>query len=94
MIFMGKASMGKPLLCRLGLHKWRNYGEEVEVFWHDRPRAMIYGPTYERARGEVVRERRKCKRCGIKLRRVLVTNPDGTVSCVGWEPDTEEVEEE
>jgi len=41
-------------------------------------------------RSEVVYERRKCKRCSIKLRRKLVTNSDGTLSSVGWEPDNEE----
>lgn len=88
--------MKKPLLCRLGFHKWRNYGEEVEVFYsEERPSQPILGPPRtRRTRGEAVYERRKCKRCGIKLRRTLVTNPDGTLSCVGWEPDTEETDEE
>jgi hypothetical protein len=91
---MAGTSVNKPLLCKLGLHKWQNYGEKIEVFWRDRPRATLYGPTYERARGEVVYKKRRCKRCGIKLRRTLVTNSDGTLSCIGWETDTGETDGE
>jgi hypothetical protein len=45
-------------------------------------------------RSEAVYEGRECKRCGMKLRRKFITNSDGTLSCVGWEPDTEEAHKE
>lgn len=28
---------------------------------------------------------RECLRCGVAMKRKIVTNPDGTLSCVGWE---------
>jgi len=87
----GGNSMNKPLLCRLGLHKWRNYGREVKVFW-------LEGGHKGHICGHVVHERRKCKRCGLKLRRRFTTNTQallyGKLSCVGWDPDTEENDEE
>jgi len=80
--------LSEPLLCRLGFHRWQNYGNQVKVSWkepsRERTRALFV------TRSEVVYERRKCKRCSTKLRRKLVTNSDGTLSSVGWEPDTEE----
>jgi hypothetical protein len=90
--------LSEPLLCKLGFHKWRNYGDEIVISWKE--------PAYVKARGaggskiwleshqEAVFEGRECKRCGVKLRRKLVENSDGTLSCVGWEPDTEETGKE
>jgi hypothetical protein len=78
-----KLKAGAPLLCRLGFHKWRNYGGMFEVF--NRSYASPEDAVYER---------RECKRCGIRLRRTFVTNPDGSLSCVGWEPDAKETEED
>lgn len=43
---------------------------------------------------ENVYEGKQCKRCGIKLMRRFARNPNGTVSCVGWEPYTEETDKE
>ena len=43
---------------------------------------------------KVVYEGRECTRCGMKLRRKFVRNSDGTLSCVGWEPDNEEGDKE
>jgi hypothetical protein len=33
--------LGEPLLCRLGFHKWRNYGDQVMVSWKE-PHALHY----------------------------------------------------
>lgn len=88
--------MGKPPPCGLGFHKWRNYGEEVGIFYsEERPSSQpIPGQLRaRRTRGEAVFERRKRKRFGIKLRRTLEKNPDGTLFCVGWEPGTEKTGE-
>jgi hypothetical protein len=83
--------LGEPFLCRLGFHKWRNYGDMVEVFWQEPDSHSRYRTTL-RTTSEVVYEGRECKRCGAKIRRKLVTNSDGTLSSVGWEPDTEETD--
>jgi hypothetical protein len=99
--------LGDPILCRLGFHKWQDYGKEVEVFWQE-PAPLnlgIQGTKYAGRRGtpaslpddpptgtnfethnKIVHEGRECTRCGTKLRRKFVTNSDGTLSCVGWEP--------
>lgn len=45
-------------------------------------------------RSKAVYVGQECKRCGMKLRRKLVTNSDGTISCIGWEPDTEKTDRE
>jgi hypothetical protein len=88
--------LNEPLLCRLGFHKWRDYGNEIEIFWREPTYSKTWAPLSERygAHHKVVYEKRECKRCGIKLRRKLVTNSDGTLSSVGWEPDTEETDKE
>ena len=75
--------VGQPLPCRLGFHKWENYGEERQVFWQEP--GLIYGLT---TKSNVVYEKRRCLRCGVKLKRTFSTNPDGTLSSVGWTPDT------
>lgn len=76
--------LGRPLLCRLGFHKWKNYGGEVQIFWQEP--GLIYGLTTE---SKMVYEKRQCLRCGVKFKRIFSTNPDGTMSSVGWAPDTE-----
>ena len=81
--------LGEPLLCRLGFHKWQNYGDEVVVSWKE-PAYHMGRATWLESHDEAVYEGRECKRCGMKLRRKFVENSDGTFSCVGWEPDTEE----
>jgi hypothetical protein len=94
----------EPLLCRLGFHKWQDYGKQVEVFWEEppplnlgirgRPGAPVWSPKNPKSNVEthskVVHQGHECARCGMKLRRKLVTNSDGTLSSIGWEPDTEE----
>jgi hypothetical protein len=93
----------EPLLCSLGFHKWQNYGAQVEVFWQE-PTVLKAGvrDSFGTSAGspecnahthsKVVYEGRECKRCGMKLKRKFVTNSDGTLACVGWEPDTEETD--
>jgi len=81
-------------LCRLGLHKWRDFGESVVVTWTEPSPGM--GRLQAQWRpyvGEVrfdqdsrnVFTERECLRCGIAMKRRIVTNFDGTLSCVGWE---------
>ena len=74
--------VGQPLSCRLGFHKWENYGEEKQIFWQEP--GVIYGLT---TKSKVVYEKRKCLRCGVKLKRIFAPNPDGTLSSIGWTPD-------
>lgn len=76
--------VSKPLLCKLGMHKWRDYGKEVQIFWQEP--GIIYGLN---TKSKMVFERRRCLRCGKQLRRRLIENPDGTLASVGWLPDTE-----
>ena len=74
--------LGQPLSCRLGFHRWENYGEERQIFWQEP--GFVYGLT---TKSKVVYEKRRCLRCGVKLKRIFSTNPDGTLSSVGWTPD-------
>lgn len=104
--------MGEPLLCRLGFHKWQNYGNQVMVSWKEPviiggsggitaygspppigPDGLPRHIEVQDAHGEVVYEGKQCKRCGMKLMRRFVTNSDGTISCVGWEPGTDDTQE-
>ena len=91
--------MKEPLLCSLGFHKWRNCGNQVEVFWQEPSlvkggvRRGIDTSAGVRRGGlgvssRIVYEGRECKRCGTKLRSKFVMNPDGTRSAAGWELDT------
>jgi hypothetical protein len=106
--------LGEPLLCRLGFHKWQNYGNQILISWKE-PHVLPYVdaanksyskgqpfPSREELEVEanealvthtkVVYEGKKCKRCGMKLKRKFEKNSDGTLSCIGWEPDTEETD--
>ena len=94
------ASLGEPFLCRLGFHKWQDCGKQLEVFWRE-PKgfagAAKYSGRYYRGdemHSRIVYEKCLCKRCGAKVRRRFVTNSDGTMSCIGWEPDTIETNKE
>jgi len=93
-----RVNLSEPLLCRLGFHKWQNYGKKVEVFWQEPPVGVgggryLHPRSFER-HSKTVYEKCLCRRCGVKLRRKFVTNSDGTLSCVGWEPDAEETSKE
>lgn len=76
--------LGRPLLCRLRFHEWENYGKGVQIFWQEP--GLIYGLT---TRSKVVFEKRRCLRCGAKFKRIFSNNADGTLSSIGWAPDTE-----
>jgi hypothetical protein len=74
-------------ICKLGLHKWRHYGEPVVITWKEpRPIKIRYGNLNFTQRSKRVLTKRKRLRCGIRVKRKLTHNPDGTLSCVGWEP--------
>lgn len=73
-------------LCKLKLHKWRNYGESVVITWKE-PGVIV--PTSYTTQSRDVFTKRKCLRCGIRMKRILIKNPDGTLSCIGWEPLSE-----
>ena len=97
--------MGEPFLCRLGFHEWRDIGARVEVFWQE-PTVLKAGikNTAGTLAGsqncnitthkKTVYEGRMCKRCGMKLKRIFITNPDGTLAAVGWEDAAEETDNE
>jgi len=78
----------KPsLFCRLGLHKWKDYGDLALITWSE-PGVINAGHTVSKSKG--VYAKRRCLRCGIREKRILVNNPNGTVSSVGWRPLPEE----
>jgi hypothetical protein len=70
-----------PLLCRLGMHKWRDYGESVLIVWKEP--GFIPGVKTERRKN--VLSLRECPRCGVKQKRIFSENIDGTMAAVGWE---------
>jgi len=59
------------------------------IHWQEK--GLVYG--FE-TQSKMVHEKRKCLRCGVKFKRRLVPNPDGTLSCIGWDPDTEPEKED
>jgi hypothetical protein len=81
-------------LCKLGLHKWEDYGESV-MLTRKEPMTYVW-PTWAHRKwrrwrgtpkkflGKKVRTKRKCLRCGINMKRILAKNLDGTLSSVGW----------
>ncbi len=108
---MGWLRWGEPLLCRLGFHKWQNYGNQVVVSCKEpvvtggamtfpyakqppRTDGLPVRKEAQEVHSKVMYEGQQCKRCGIKLMRKFVKNSDGTLSCVGWEPYTEETDKE
>lgn len=82
------------LLCGLGLHKWRDFGESVVVTWTEPSpgmgrlqaqwRPVVGEVRFDQGSRRVFTER-ECLRCGIAMKRKIVTNSDGTLSCVGWD---------
>ena len=49
-----------PWLCKLGLHKWKNYGNTVMIYWQEK--GFVFG--FE-THSKLVYEKRKCLRCGV-----------------------------
>ena len=74
------------LLCRLGLHKWKDYGDHIVITWSE----PQIGSAETVPKSDAVYTKAKCLRCGIRKKRILADNPDGTKSCVGWAPLSEE----
>jgi len=69
------------LWCKLGLHKWKNYGKQVLITWKEP--GFVLGIKKE-IRKYVFSER-ECLRCGIKEKRKFSENLDGTLAAAGWE---------
>ena len=92
----------ESFLCRLGFHKWQNYGNEVLIFCQAAIFARYEAPEWARYQmffwdkfPKVVYEGKRCKRCDRVLMRKFVKTSDGTLSCVGWEePHAEETQKE
>ena len=64
--------MPVPLLCRLGLHKWRYYGEKVLIVWKE----PGFIPGTKKEMRKMVYCKRECLRCGIKEKRKFSENID------------------
>jgi len=69
------------LLCKLGFHRWRNYGERVLIVWKE----PGFLPGTKQERRKHVFSERECLRCGIKEKRKFSENIDGTLAAIGWE---------
>ncbi|MCK4478168.1 hypothetical protein KAU88_06545 [Candidatus Bathyarchaeota archaeon] len=69
------------LLCKLGFHRWRDYGERVLLIWKE-PGLL---PGTKQGRRKHVFSERGCLRCGIKEKRKFSENVDGTLAAAGWE---------
>ena len=74
------------LLCKLGLHKWKHYGESVVIAWKEPAKLWIVTGEGLIQKSRTVLTKKKCSTCGMGLERKLVKNPDGTLSCIGWKP--------
>jgi len=73
--------VSKPLLCRLGLHKWKNFGKQVLITWQE-PGLL---PLTKKDMQKYVFCERECLRCGIREKRKFLENIDGTLGAAGWE---------
>ncbi len=73
--------MPESRLCRMGLHKWRNYGDRVKIQW----REPGFIPGIKTTRHTEVFTERECLRCGVRERRKFFDNIDGTKAAAGWE---------
>jgi len=73
--------LSQPLLCRLGLHKWRNFGKQVLITWQEP--GML--PLVKKEMRKYVFCERECLRCGISEKRKFLENIDGTLGAAGWD---------
>ena len=60
-------------MCRLKLHKWKDYGDLVLITWSE-PGFISLGSMISKSKS--VYTKRKCLRCGIRKKRILAKNPD------------------
>jgi hypothetical protein len=67
-------------MCRLKLHKWRNYGQRVIVAWEEP--GLLPGTRVKKSKQ--VLSQRECLRCGLKEKRKFNENLDGTQAVAGW----------
>ena len=74
------------MLCRLGFHKWKNYGEVVLIEWKE----PGFVPGTKEKIQKLVHAQRKCTRCGIMEKTIFADNIDGTKSAVGRERISDE----
>lgn len=70
-----------PLACRLGLHKWQDYGEVVLIEWKE----PGFVPSTKETIRKYVHSQRKCSQCGLAEKRIFADNRDGTKAAIGWE---------
>jgi len=75
-----------PLVCRLGMHKWKDYGEIAKITWKE----PGFVPSTTEKIEKYVYSERQCLRCGIRLKRIFAPNRDGTQAAIGWEKVTNE----
>jgi hypothetical protein len=69
------------LLCRIGIHKWRDYGDQVIVAWKEP--GIIFG--LKATRMKRVYCDRECVRCSVKETRKFYENINGTLAPAGWQ---------
>ena len=78
------------ILCKLGAHKWKNFGDRVVVVWRE-PGLLIGTKVTKMKRVYCDRE---CLRCGIRETRKFVENIDGTIAAAGWKQIVKDVNSE
>jgi len=67
------------LLCRLGFHKWKNYGERVMVVW----REPGFLPGTKVNKKKYVFSKRSCLRCGVTEEKQFSETIDGQLEITG-----------
>jgi hypothetical protein len=79
-----------PFLCKLGAHKWRNFGDRVVLVW--REPGLLIGTKVTKTKR--VYCNRECLRCGIRETRKFIENIDGTMAADGWKQTGEDMNNE
>jgi hypothetical protein len=82
-------------LCNLGLHKWKSYGDVIQVSSKEPgfvPGFRARGTWEPESINKAVYSKRQCMRCGVRSKRKLLYDSDGTVSAYGWELVTDEIQ--